>query len=269
MLKLYPNSAVYSVLLPEVKQLLNDLVSNYYIHPTDKEVLLSLRNTTIDLFRKWVSDIVDLSDFNHAYPINGATGGIEQWMLDHQGNIAQFPGEYGWLKIQRPWIGDANRPMETAYVSNPFSATGSFHHRHQELALPTLLDCAFVGSTMKQKIELTPNISAITFSFSKGFAVNLFRTGFLFSRHKIPALESWLHYNYHNILSISVARKIIENFPVDYIFNKFRSKQLEICNQYDLTPSDCVFLATSVDAKYNRYKRGDGTNRICLSREYM
>ena len=60
----------------------------------------------------------------------------------------------------------------------------------------------------------------------------------------------------------------MKNFSVDYIFNKFRPTQLEICRENNLTPSDCVFLATSTDPDYDHYKRGDGTNRICLSREY-
>ena len=42
MLNLYSDTAMYSVLLPEVKELLNELVSDYYIHPTNKEVLSPL-----------------------------------------------------------------------------------------------------------------------------------------------------------------------------------------------------------------------------------
>jgi len=268
MITLGKEKAVYSLLLPEVKAILeNDNVSNFYVHTADKDRLDKFRQDTVTNFREWVKDIVDLGEFTHAYPINGVTGAIEQWLLSNPGNVQQLPGEYGWLQIQRPWVND-NRPVNTAYVSNPFSATGCFHQRYVDIKLPTLLDCAFVGSTMKHRIELSSSISAVAFSFSKGFSVNLFRTGFLFSKEPIPAFEVWLGYNYYNYLSMHVARTIIDNFPVDYIYNKFRATQLEICEENNLIPSDCVFLATSTDSKYNHYKRGDGTNRLCLSREY-
>jgi hypothetical protein len=268
MIKLGQEKAVYSVLLPEVKKLLTESISEYYIHTADKERLDKFRWNTVGKFKYWVKDIIDLSEFKHAYPINGVTGAIEQWLLDNSGNIQQLPGEYGWAKIQRPWIGDSDTPMESAYISNPFSANGSFHDMHKNIELPTLLDCAFIGTTKKNKIDITPNIKAIAFSFSKGFSVNLFRTGFLFSRDPIPALDVWLGFNYYNYASMNVADKIMDNFAVDYIYNKFRPTQLEICEENDLNPSDCVFLATSTDSKYDHYKRGDGTNRLCLAREY-
>lgn len=268
MITLGQEKAVYSLLLPEVKALLEkDIVSNFYVHTADKERLDKFRWETVGKFKWWVKDIIDLGEFTHAYPINGVTGAIEQWLLSNSGKVRQLPGEYGWLQIQRPWVDD-NLPSTTAYISNPFSATGSFHQRHLDMKLPTLLDCAFIGSTQKQRIELSPNISAVAFSFSKGFSVNLFRTGFLFSKEPIPALDVWLGFNYYNYLSMHVSRTIMDNFPVDYIYNKFRATQLEICEENNLVPSDCVFLATSSDSKYDHYKRGDGTNRLCLSREY-
>lgn len=268
MLKLVPSTAVYSLLLPEVKEILTEQIHEFYIHPANGHKLETFLKTTITTFRDWVKDIVELSEFPYAYPINGVTGGIDQWMLDNLSNISLLSGEYGWPKVQRPWIGDNTIPIKAAYISNPFSATGSFHQLHKNIELPTFLDCAFVGSTMKKKINITENVKIIAFSLSKGFGVNLFRTGFLFSKDKIPALETWLHYNYHNMVSISVARRIIDTFPVDYTYNRFRDTQLEICREYDLNPSDCVFLATSEDPKYKKYKREDGTYRLCLSREY-
>jgi hypothetical protein len=212
MIKLGPEKAVYSVLLPEVKHILTEVISEYYIHTANKERLDKFRWDTIGKFKYWVKDIIDLSEFKHAYPVNGATGAIEQWLLDNLGNIHQLPGEYGWAKVQRPWIGDSSKPLETAYISNPFSATGSFHKLHTNIELPTLLDCAFIGSTDKKRIDITDNIKAIAFSFSKGFSVNLFRSGFLFSKDPIPALDVWLGFNYYNYVGMNVAHKIMNNF---------------------------------------------------------
>lgn len=268
MITLGPEKAVYSVLLPEIAELITKSVSEFYVHTSDKETLDQLRWDTVGKFKWWVKDIVDLSEFKYAYPINGVTQGIEQWLLSYSGNVKLLPGEYGWLQVQRPWVGESSGPYETAYISNPFSSNGNFHTKHESVNLPTLLDCAFVGSTAKHKINITPNISAVAFSFSKGFSLNLFRTGFLFSRTPIIPLDTWLTFNYHNQIALYIMRTVMDNFPVDYVYNKFRDTQLDICRENDLIPSDSVFLATTTDTKYDHYKRGDGTNRLCLSREF-
>ncbi len=267
MILLGPEKAVYSVLLPEVHDILTDSASSFYIHTGDKDRLDILRTTVIDKFRKWVVDIADLSDFPYAYPTNGVTHALDQWLLLDSGNVSQFPGEYGWLSTQKPSIGDIAIPATRAYVSNPFSATGNYHN-NCNTELPTLLDCAFVGSTSKQKITIQDNIDTITFGFSKGFGLNLFRIGFVFSKKPIPPLETMMNFNYFNYGSMIIAGKVMDNFSVDYVYNRFRDTQLIICDENDLTPSDCVFLATTTNPAYDMYKRGDGTNRLCLSREY-
>lgn len=268
MIKLGPEKAVYSVLLPEVKELLSQCVSDFYMHSADKEQLDQIRWDAIGEFRSWVKDIVDLSEFEYAYPTYGVTTAIDQWLIDNPNKVQTFPGEYGWVSEQRKSTFDNSQTAATAYISNPFSSNGNFHTRHETLELPTFLDCAFIGTTKKNRLEITPNIKTIGFSFSKGFSVNLFRTGFVFSKNKIPALHTLMSYNYYNLSSIAVSRLLMKNFSVDYIYNKFRPTQLEICEENNLNPSDCVFLATSTDPKYDHYKRSDGTNRLCLSREY-
>jgi hypothetical protein len=268
MIKLGPEKAVYSVLLPEVKELLTKSISEFYIHVGDRDYLNQTRWDAVGEFKYWIKDIVDLSEFKCAYPTNGVTGAIDQWLIDNTTKVQTLIGEYGWVSEQRESTFDDTQIATSAYISNPFSATGNFHNNHKQLQLPTLLDCAFIGTTAKYRIELSSNIEQIAFSFGKGFGVNSFRTGFVFSKNKITALETLMNFNYYNLMSVSVGRILMKNFPVDYVYNKFRPTQLEICEQNNLTPSDCVFLATSTDSKYDHYKRRDGTNRICLSREY-
>lgn len=270
MILLGKEKAVYSILLPEVKERLSKSLSEFYVHTANDRFLTSLRSETVSNFREWVKDVVDLSEFPFAYPINGATHGIDQWLIQNKDvPIQQGSGEYGWAKIQRPDIEVTNYPTGKAYISNPYSATGNFDERHLKYKVPMLLDCAFVGSTLKKKIDLTSNVEAITFSMSKGFSVNLIRAGLIFSRQPIAALESLMGFNYFNIVGLHVMNDLIKTFPVDYLHNKLKDVQADICSEYDLIPSDCVFLATSTDPKYDHWKRGNGTNRLCLSREMV
>ena len=270
MIHLGKEKAVYSVLLPEIKEQLTKSLSDLYIHTANDKFLSLLREETIANFREWVKDIVDLEDFPYAYPVNGATHGIDQWLIENKDSpIQQGSGEYQWAKMQRPDIEVTNYPSTRAYVSNPYSATGNFDGRHLTYNVPMLLDCAFVGATMKRKIFVGSNVEAVTFSLSKGFSLNLFRCGFIFSRQPIAALESLMSFNYFNAPSVFIMNDIIKNFAVDYVHEKLKGVQKEICDEYSLTPSDCVFLATSTNPIYDHWKRGNGTNRLCLSREMV
>lgn len=267
MIQLGPEKAVYSILLPEVKAVLTDSIKEFYVHSANKEYLNNNRQRIIKNFRCWIKDIADLSEFHYAYPISGITESINQWLIDYPGSVELLDGEYGWINVQRPhMIGDNT----SKYISSPFSATGDFLSTNKiESTLPTFLDCAFVGSTAKTQITIPKNVQCIAFGFSKGFGVNLFRTGFLFTRTKHKSLDTWLGPNYHNVVGMHVADKIMQNFDVDYVYNKLRSTQLQICSDNNLTPSDSVFIAKSTDVTHEYYKRGDGTFRICLSREYV
>ena len=267
MIKLGPEKAVYSILLPEVKAVLDESISKFYMHSAEKETLDINRQATVRLFRQWIKEIVDLSEFPNAYPICGITEGINQLLIDHPYSIEMMKGEYGWIGVQRPHM---MGPSTVKYVSSPFSATGDFLSNDKiESALPTFLDCAFIGSTEKRKLEIPKNVTYIAFGFSKGFGVNQFRTGFLFAREKHTSLDTWLGPNYHNLVGLHVAKKIMENFEVDYVYKKLRNIQLEICSDNNLIPSDSVFLAKSLSEEHSHYKRGDGTYRLCLAREYV
>ena len=52
------------------------------------------------------------------------------------------------------------------------------------------------------------------------------------------------------------------------LFRSFYNKQKEICEQFKLTPSDSVFLATATNEEYKDYIRKD-VARLCLAEYYI
>jgi hypothetical protein len=61
-----------------------------------------------------------------------------------------------------------------------------------------------------------------------------------------------------------MAETIINKFDIDYVYNELYKNQIEICDKYDFTPSDSVWIATTKDPAYDKFKRGD-VNRLCLA----
>ena len=83
----------------------------------------------------------------------------------------------------------------------------------------------------------------------------------------MPRLEALtLKYRYYNYYAHQVAEKIIDNFKIDYVYNKLKDDQIEVCKEMNLEPSDVIWIATTNNSEWNDYKRAN-KNRICISKE--
>jgi hypothetical protein len=63
---------------------------------------------------------------------------------------------------------------------------------------------------------------------------------------------------------MALGEAIIENIPIDLVYNTLQPYQQKICEELNLTPSDVVWLATSEDPQYDKFKRGDKA-RLCVA----
>ena len=68
-----------------------------------------------------------------------------------------------------------------------------------------------------------------------------------------------------NIYSMSLAQHFMQNFDCDWITDHYRTKQLEVCADLSITPSDTVIFGHG-GPDYDQYNRGIvGNNRVCIS----
>jgi hypothetical protein len=240
---------VKTPLLPEVKK----VIDNVQLDLTSRRYKTKIK--------KWLSPIVDLSEF-YVYPINGITEGLNWWAGTSSHNIWREVGEYEWVDHKTSGMNPA-----TTYQSTPSAIDGNF--RASLADGPVALDLAYVGTTAIRPIELTDNVHTVFYGLSKPFGVNGIRTGWLFTRNRDDKLHNLIYNNnYYNYYSTAVAESIIENFSIDFIYKKFYNKQKEICEQFKLTPSDSVFLATTTNEEYKDYVRKD-VARLCLAEYYI
>lgn len=207
---------------------------------------------------EWLAPVVDLSNF-YVYPMNGVTEGLNWWYNRENRSVWMQPGDYQWVDNK-----NTNDTTTIKYQSIPSAINGNII---KLLDGPLALDLAYVGSTAIKPIEIHNNVEFVFYSLSKSFGVRNIRTGWLFSRKEDPKLKA-LTYSakYYNYYAHSIAESIIANFAVDFIHTKLYDCQLKICQSLDLTPSDSVWLATTTDPIYNKFKRGD-INRVCIAKE--
>lgn len=204
---------------------------------------------------EYLKPYCDLSQFEYLYPLNGITEGLNYWMSDEKRTIQIRDGDYVWV---------GGKPLgDVYYWTNPASFDGNFYDIPTDK--PVVLDLAYIMSTDIKKINIPDNVEKVFFSFSKCFGLRNYRIGYYWSRKPDRYLEPLIvNAKYYNYYSMGLGEKLIETIPIDLVYKTLKPYQLDICNSFNLTPSDVLWLATSNDPLYNKFKR-NYTNRLCIA----
>lgn len=219
-----------------------------------------------NIYRKWISEIIDLSDFSYCYFVNGVTDAINQWVATEDRPWQFLKGDYKYPLLIDPSGKEVEKinSNDVLYISNPACATGNFIDI-PNIENPVILDCAYLGSTRKLKVKIPKNTEQVWFSFSKGWGLIGQRSGLVFSKEPHKSLDIMKNVEAWNYTSVEICIKIVENYDIDTTHNMLRAMQLEICKKYNLIPSDCFYVATSADEKYAARQRIPGISRLSLT----
>ena len=208
--------------------------------------------------KEWLSPVIDLSHY-HVYPTNGITEGLNYWMATETRSIIKQQDDYVWVNERDGVDGSI------LYMSSPSSINGNYVTIPNDI--PVALDLAYVGSALPRRIDISNNVEYVFFSLSKCFGLGNIRTGWMFTREPFAPLELLINNaKYYNYPAHHLAEQLICGFDIDYIPSKFKHAQEEISKTYDFTPTDVVWLVTTKDPYYDKFKHGD-TNRICIAKE--
>ena len=265
----------------------------------DPEALLVIDKTQLDLsvdlsiefcneYKDWINNttlncITGLDQFPFACYSNGTTEAFDKFYIkNHTRRFRCFRGEYvyhrlTWRNSWPNWAWLDDECLETndaVVISLPFSDTGTKHNLHEALlkqcdekGIPVLVDCAYLG--ICANIDFNFNyacITDITFSLSKVFPVAHARIGMRLTRvDDDDGLFVTNKIGYINRVGPQLGLELISKFGPDYIFNKYRQQQLELCLQYKVNPSDTVLFGIGGD-EWKEYNRGTSTNRLSFNK---
>jgi len=262
--KLIRNPWVQCPQIPSVQKLLETVrVTNYARGAGEAKKRLDLLET---LYREWVKDIIDLEDFHYCYFVNGVTDAINQWIATEDRPWQYLEGDYEYANMisgkgtKSKYINNT----DVLYVSNPACSTGNFI-KLNDIPNPVILDCAYIGSTLKHKIEVPKTTEQIWFSFFIFCGLIGQRAGLVFTKlphkslHPMKRVEAW------NYTSVETALAIVQNYDIDTVASEYKPVQKSLCEQYNLQPSDCFFIATSKDKAFEARRRISNIARLDLS----
>lgn len=265
----------------------------------DSEALLVIDKTKLDLtvdlstkfceeYSNWISstalnNIQGLDNFPFACYSNGTTESFDKFYIKNRTRRFRcFRGEYVYHRLvwrnswpDWTWLDDECLDTNDAVVvSLPFSDTGGKHNLHEALleqctkkGIPVLVDCAYFGICSDINFNFNhPCITDITFSLSKVFPIAHARIGMRLTRiDDDDGLFVTNKIGYTNRFGPQLGLELISNFGPDFVYNKYKQRQLELCSQYDVVPSNTVLFGLGGD-QWKEYNRGTSTNRLSFNK---
>jgi hypothetical protein len=265
-----------AVINEEVLNFLKNL-NNNIIKPVD-----FLQN-----YKQWIASVhsvVGWNKFKHLCFSNGTTEAFDKFYFRHLNRkLRLLRGEYYYHQIVAKnhygyfeWLEDISTlsKNDVLVMSVPFADTGivpfDLYHildRCEELEVPVLLDLAYINLSIGLELNLDYKcIDTITSSLSKVFPVSQYRIGIRLQQKLID--DTMLAYNenqYINLHSLNIGQSLIDGYPADYSFKKYREQQITLCKELSITPSQCFIFGVDHDNLYPEYNRGSNSNRLCLS----
>lgn len=267
----------------------------------DADVLSVINLTGIDLntdctaefcssYKNWIlssklNSINGLDQYPFICYSNGTTEAFDKFYIKNRTRRFRcFKGEYVYHRLtwrnnwpDWSWLDDeCLDPNDAVVVSLPFSDTGNAHSLHEalldkcdELGIPVLVDCAYFGICEGLNFNLDHEcITDITFSLSKVFPVAHARIGIRFTRiDDDDPLFVVNKIGYTNRLGPQIGLQLINKFSPDYVYIKYRARQLEICKDLNVAPSKTVLFGIGGE-QWAEYNRGTATNRLSFNKVY-
>lgn len=253
----------------------------------------TVKNEYFQTFKEWMfstHNVQGHEQYDQICYTHGTTETFSQFYIRYRNakRLRIKKGDYFYHSMmQKLWYGsrfawldeDEIREGDVLAVSVPFSQTGDVPENLENIlkecdnkSVPVLLDMAYLNIAKGLDINLNHScIEYITSSLSKVFPLELSRVGIRLQRKKF---EDQLYvinedgYNYINLQNCYVATKLMQQFPADYIYDKYLPKQKQYCEELDIVPSKCVIFGLDYKEQHTQYKRRDDDKeaRLCFSR---
>ena len=275
------SKAIHSIIDKDIKTSLDNKLGDYVDSTDQSHVPIKDKRSKrwiecAKKIKKYLHPLIDVNSFDFCYPTNGIHESIDHFAIKVK-QYQIFEGEYRYPTILNKPINVATSvnsllPGVPLYMSNPFSATGNFDPRYDEVGsrdlCPIYLDLAFGGTTGENKIKMYDCVEQVFWSCSKAYGVNLLRAGVRFSKKEELLQREIQGAGYFNSTIIDVFDTVISHSTVFEKKQKYQNLQKQICEQFDLVPSDSFLVGTTNDTAWDRFKRENGINRVCLTPIY-
>lgn len=137
-------------------------------------------------------------------------------------------------------------------IAMPFPREGDMHENMLSIldeCLEKNIDVHIDGAWITSCKDITfdfshPSIKSVGISLSKGLGLGWNRIGLRWTRDPKPdSITIMNDFHMNNRALAIVANYFLEHTEPDYLWNKHRDNYNRVCKDFDLTPTNCIFLA--------------------------
>ena len=267
----------------EVYDFIESAVNHKYLY--SDWVVKEYLNTYFEWVQKSkLNEFHGLENFNSLSFVHGTSQAFDFFYREHQDRRFRcFKGDFVYHKVS--WRGFNWKYIEDDYIdfndavviSLPFSDTGGTHEGMNEILdicdkhdIPVFIDAAYYSIARNLEIDLTrPCIHTVAFSMSKAFhGTHRLRIGMRCKKENIDdPVDFFNEIEMVSKISAGVGLEICDNFTTDYNQDKYREKQISLCEDLNIQPSDSVVfgIADKTHPDFGGYDRGTDSRRVCIS----
>jgi hypothetical protein len=235
-------SMIMDVLSGKLDRDISDNVySNFKI-----EVHNYLNNSNLNTYK-------GLDTFNRTDIINGCTQYIDNLYM--QGPVQTLRGDYRYHeRLNLSYIKDVGSliPNIPLIIAMPFPSIGAVHSDMEEILhecsikkIPVHLDGAWITCCKDISFDFNHNsIQSVGISLSKGLGLGWNRVGLRYTKEtKSDSITIMNDFRMNLRATIMIGLHFVRNLPIDYLWNKYSESYYKICRDFDLTPTNSIYLA--------------------------
>ena len=269
----------------EVFEFIKNSISPDYLY--DDKIINNFLNTYYERVQSSkLNKLHGLNKFNSLGFVHGTSQSFDFFYAENNNRRMRcFKGDFiyhevtwrnnypGWAYLED----DKIKKNDAVIISLPFSDLGAEHPDMQDildecdkLSVPVFIDCAYysIGRGLDFNLD-RPCIKGISFSLSKAFyGTERLRIGIRCKKeYNDDPVDLFTGMGMISKISCGVGYELCKRFEPDYNHNKFREKQLSICNELKIDPSDCVTfgITDSTHKIFGNNNRGSRWRRVCIS----
>lgn len=208
--------------------------------------------------------IIGLEKLEHVDAIVGCTHFIDNLIQKYSMSGLQiFEHDYKYYQRLNPNIKYATvgnlDPLKPVLIAAPFPGYLDLHIHWNQILEECLtknidihIDGCWMGAATDIEIDLThPAIKSVGFSLSKSLGMHWNRVGLRFSKIQDPTDSISIQNKFGMIPECVMYNALVamQEMNIDYLWNTYESKHLDICKQLYLRPSKIIYAAHSIDRK--------------------
>jgi hypothetical protein len=238
----------------KIEQLIQDVMTGKMDSDITDTVYTNFKKETTDwLFNSKLNRLDGFDVFDRVDIINGCTQFIDNLYM--QGPVQVLRGDYRYHeRLGLAYVKDVGSliPDVPLIMAMPFPSNGNIHPAMEEILdeaknkrIDVHVDGAWYTCCRGINFDLShPSIKSVAISLSKGLGLGWNRIGLRWTRQTKPDSVTIMNdFNMNLRATAMIGLHFIRNLPPDYLWNKHGDNYYKICKDFNLTPTNSVYLA--------------------------